>query len=180
MPVSASRATYSERWDAGGDMCSEGLRKFSLFVAEGSVRLRSRKWQELDGESGLSIKAGIPARQQGWWEAQHCWGHMKSVGNDGRGQAGLYLYGLDSGSGKRFYQMQTSAFLRAGSYSFSPTGLGFCRCWKAAPVARGARGGRADTYLYSLTDYLSGGFSSLCLWYLPSVLFGLFVCLKED
>lgn len=30
---------------------------------------------------------------------------------------------------------------------------------------------------YSVTDYLSGGFSSLCLLYLPSVPFGLFVCL---
>ena len=59
-------------------------------------------------------------------------------------------------------------------------GLGLCRCWKAAPIAREAGGGRADAHRYSLTDYLSGGSSSLCLWYSPSVLFGLFVCLEKD
>lgn len=40
--------------------------------------------------------------------------------------------------------------------------------------------GSTHTYPSSITEYLSGGFSSLCLWYLPSVAFGLFVCLQED
>lgn len=101
----------------------------------------------------------------------------------GAWQAALAPRGLGSGSGRAALLPSRPDHTLPGRrrlLGVLPRLLGCGRCRQAAPVASDAGKARADTSPCSLTDYLSGGFSSFCLRYLPSVPFGLFVCLKED